>query len=505
MLRKVIKHLGILCGLAWICLPAYSFSQTSAAAKPRQIQVFSSQVIGNASHLHTLLETVGYEFKPVPELAPKLRDIGIKRLRLINVDHGENTLVAGRLQAPRLDKQLQWCRLIGADPHVIIGQGIPRWLSSHENNPKFGPKDWNAYENYLKLIFQHVILDQGFPNATWEVANEPDMQDAPVPTYPRAPKRGNEQDYQAYLNLYRHIDKVAREFEATHAGIKIIRGGPACNLFSFKHGDFNWYERFLKDTAAAGIRPSFVSFHYYGNNSSIGLRQNQTGFPPLDQVTKALHQWITQYQPGIPIWITEWGPSYYLKPLEGLINGNNVGAAWGAAFINEMLRTQVTRAMLLVTADLPDSWCWPALFHGATPKSMYFLFELFHKMKGDLLRVQEDSPNPGLLAARQDGHLTAVVWNFNWVFDQQGKGKESGQTEKVTIRFNDLVGPQHFHIRWTAIDSRHGFSGPGLNPQQVSPGPLVQDLGKRDSQNGGIEVELTLPPSSVGLLELLPD
>ncbi|MHB8066510.1 MAG: hypothetical protein ACYDIC_01270 [Desulfobaccales bacterium] len=156
-----------------------------------------------------------------------MRQIGIKRLRLINVDHGENQVVGGRLQASRLDKQLQWCKTIGASPHIIIGQGIPSWLSTHGGDPNYGPRDWTVYADYLANLFQHVILDQQFASATWEVGNEPETLGSPVPEFPRKGAKGSEKYYQSYLQLYRQIAQAAVKFEAAHPGIKITLGGPA--------------------------------------------------------------------------------------------------------------------------------------------------------------------------------------------------------------------------------------------------------------------------------------
>ena len=368
-----------------------------------RLKINAEKRLGSTDDLHRLLEGVGYEFAPAPELADRLRALGIRRLRLINVDFGNTEIVNGHLVAPLLDQQLQWCRLIGASPHIIIGQGFPKWLSTHGTNPNYGPKDWTAYQDYVQRFFDHVIFDKGFRDATWEVANEPDIKGAPTPQYPRSAQLGTESDYQAYLQLYRSIAEVAQRLEQSNPGLKIPLGGPAGTLYSFNKVDFNWYERFLRDIAAGGLKIDFYSFHYYGNAGPLGDRPQLTPYPSFEKIMASLHGWISQYRPGLPIWITEWGPSYLTEMTPaGLINGNHVGAAWSAAFIAAMQQSQVNRAIFLVTNDLHENWGWPALFHGKTAKPIYYVFEMFRQLHGQLLEIKGGSVAVGALAARQD-------------------------------------------------------------------------------------------------------
>ena len=118
--------------------------------------------LGSTERLKDLLNGVGYDFSPDPELLGPLQELEIKRVRLINVDNGNTSIQGNKLHAPELEKQLDWCQKLGAHPHIIIGQGIPLWLSTYKNDPKFGPLDWILYQDYLKLFFKHVIFEKGF-------------------------------------------------------------------------------------------------------------------------------------------------------------------------------------------------------------------------------------------------------------------------------------------------------------------------------------------------------
>lgn len=57
------------------------------------LHIDAAQTLGATENLQRLLAGVGCEFDPPQELAEKLRALGIKRLRLINVDSGNTEIV----------------------------------------------------------------------------------------------------------------------------------------------------------------------------------------------------------------------------------------------------------------------------------------------------------------------------------------------------------------------------------------------------------------------------
>ncbi len=463
--------------------------------------------LGSTERLKDLLNGVGYDCSPDPELLGPLQKLGIKRVRLINVDNGNTSIQGNKLHAPDLEKQLDWCQKLGAQPHIIIGQGIPLWLSTYKNDPKFGPLDWILYQDYLKLFFKHVIFEKGFRIATWEVANEPDAKGAPVPKYPRTSKWASEEEYQAYFQLYRNVAVVAAQLEKEYSDVKILLGGPAsCGPIIDKPYDFNWH-RFLKDVVENDLKLDFFSFHFYGNQSSIGDRPNLTVYPTFKYAMKSLRDWINTYKPGLPIWITEWGPSYITEmDPAGIINGNHIGAAWSAAFVYDMLQTQVDRAIFLVTSDLQENWAWPALFHGKSPKPIYYVFDMFNKFQGEMLEVKGGSPAIGAMAAKNSNQLVVMIWNYNWLRGDKDKGRENAQQEQISITITGLPFDQsQYRITKRLISEMYGNPYHlTLGEKEGSPHPLISQEEKPVKQKGMLDLDIFVPPSSVTLLEISP-
>ncbi|MHB8066511.1 MAG: glycosyl hydrolase [Desulfobaccales bacterium] len=282
---------------------------------------------------------------------------------------------------------------------------------------------------------------------------------------------------------------------------------PPATPYSFKFGSFNWLERFLKDTAEAGIKLDFLSFHYYGNISAIGKRPNSTVYPPFEQMMTSLREWIARYRPGLPLWITEWGPSYHTdKSPASLINGNHAGAAWSAAFIDAMLQQQVDGAIFLVTTDLKDNWGWPALFHGATPKPIYYIFSMFHRLQGQLLKVQGGAAAVGALAAQGDKRLAVVLWNYNWERGEFGAGQEKARQEEVILKLSGLPKKKEYRVTRALVSEAYGNPYALTLPGKTgSPEPQRSELGRYSSINGAMTLETSLPPSSVALLEFFPN
>ena len=485
-----------------LCLSILSFFATvcqggaKAESAPLLLQVQADRGAGSIQPLQQLLAGVGYDFAPSPELAGPLQQIGIKMVRLVNVD--------GDHQRDRLKRGLDWCQRIGARPHIIIGHTIPRWLSTHGEDRKCGPKDWAAYLDYVQQIMYYVVIERGFREASWEVGNEPEIGGGVMRSFRQTRKFASEEEYQDYFEMYCHIAEAATKFEQVHPGVRIILGGPAsAGVASYFFGKFNWHERFLRDIAQKGVRLDFFSFHYYGNQGAIGNRQNLTPYPSFEKIMANLHGWIDRYKPGLPIWITEWGPSFVgnLNPA-GIINHNYIGAAWSAAFVGAMAQTGVDRAIFLLTADLKDNWGWPSLFHKLTPKPPYFVFEMFHKLQGQLVAVQGQSLAVGAFAARQGVRLRLVIWNYNWLRGERDGGREGAKLEQVTVRINGLAPePKGYQSSMSQISEQYG----NIINTKASPQPLDRKLGTRPLQQGVLSLDLTLPPSSVTLLEVSPE
>ncbi|MEI8195695.1 MAG: hypothetical protein WCI73_07290 [Phycisphaerae bacterium] len=275
----------------------------SRAPRPGEITVHADRVTGtdDVARLQHLASGVGWEFSPNAQTTAELKRIGIKTIRCINVDPlvgvfgPDGKFVVGN--PTRLLQHFETCRAVGAIPHICIAIGLPDYLRLTEEDlpaaqrglmgnqmktSAFGPTDWGKFRALYKALFKYVLVDQNFPNARFEVGNEPDIGCLFVPRPPK-PANGSAAAYDAYLNIYRNVAQAAVEFERENPKHKVILGGPALAwAYTFKFGDFNWSERFIKDVAEQKLKCDFIGLHVYGNISSsmASIRPNPIRLSP---------------------------------------------------------------------------------------------------------------------------------------------------------------------------------------------------------------------------------
>ena len=239
-----------------------------------------------------------------------------------------------------------------------------------------------------------MLIDRKSPDAVFEVGNEPDIGGPFVVRPPRG-GMGSRSLYDAYFNLYSETSGAAFEFERENPGVKVTLGGPALGwAFTFRFGDFNWTERFLRDAGREKIKLDFIGVHFYGNISPLSSQSNRV-YPSFEEMMRMTRDWRDQHTPGVPIWLTEWGATYHtnMKP-QSLHNGNHVGAAFAAAYLNQML-----------------TYMAPKRCEATNP--------------GGTL---------GCIASRDDeGCVTVLIWNHGYRINEFGPGVEEGQREAVTL------------------------------------------------------------------------
>ena len=466
---------------------------------------------------------VGWEFEPRPEMDEGLRLIGIRRIRCINVapfpgefDEQGHFRVGDH---PRLKAHFRSCRAVGASPHMIIAPGAGQKDGRERLPPGVVTKnriDWARFRNYCKALFGYVLIESGFAQASFVVGNEPDIAVAIT-----GQGKGQRVNYEHYLDTYRQVAGAAREYEKENPGRRVRLGGPALAwAFSFRYGDFNWTERFLQDVGREKIKLDFLGTHFYGNLSPLAGKR-KSGFPSFSRMMQMTRQWRDKYTPGVPIHMTEWGASYHTSnEPASVINGNHVGAAFAAAFLNKMLETGVDRAIYLVTTDIRSQedgkwvnvWGWPSLFvnpnvHGFHSKAPYNVFKMLAMMAPR--RVEAVAPDNRIdcIVSRDDKkRLTALVWNYHRTVQESGPGIEAAGHATVAIQVQDASklwkAPVRYR-RWlvseTVSNAYHLFSaGQPLDQrcelQQVDGGtaPIV---------NGMLSLKFQMPPSSVSLIE----
>lgn len=495
------------------------------------------------AQLKKLTLGVGWEFSPNAETADRLKELGIRKIRCINVDQlpgsfdAKGNYVVDQAKTSRLDAHLATCRKLGAVPHIIIGQRLPKELAKEvradsdegrvlglKRNLTAGPTDYGKYRNYQLAFFEYVLVVRGFRNAEFEAFNEPDIGGIPFPSE-KPPARGSAEAYDAMLRLYREISAAAREFERRHPDIPLKLGGPALAwAFTFRFGSFNWGERFVQDAAREKLKLDFIGVHYYGNISSLH-GEYPANYPPFPEMLGSLKQTRDKFLPGVPVQINEWGPSYHVNATEqAMVNADHIGAAWSAEFLNTMLELGVDDALYLVTTDLaqpkdgkPENiWGWCSLFVNPTvygkayPKASFHLFRMISMLEGK--RVE--STRAGMLksfaaADPATRKLRILVWNFGARIPESGLPVETATVQNAEIRVVDAVkffGPGKVKMTRRLISRNTG------NAYRV-----WKDGGKLDAENtalpetdagefaildGELQFGLVFPPNSVGLIEL---
>lgn len=497
------------------------------------------------AQLKRLASGVGWEFEPNEQTTGELKRIGIKTIRCINVDPiGGHFDEAGKFivgegdYSARLESHLETCRAVGAKPHIIIAQGLREEIRLKAEDVKdrgesvmglvqngtFGPADWAKFQAYYEAFFEYILVTKGFPEAEFEVANEPDIGGVIYPAPPK-PERGSRALYEAYFNLYKNVAIAADHFEKGHPGLRVKLGGPALAwAFTFRFGDFNWAERFIQDCGEQKVKLDFIGVHYYGNISSLD-GEYEAYYPPFTGMLKTTLAARDRYCPGVPIQMTEWGATYVTdNSAPSVINGNNVGAAWGAAFLNLMLQSGVDRALYLVTTDLrrqkengewESVWGWPSLFAsptavgGTVPKAPFHVFEMVSRLEGQRVEATRGGRTVNCFVSADPAKrtLTALVWNYGYQIPEGGPGAETAVREPVTLRVRDAAdffgAPTVRANRWlvseTVSNAYHLFS----TGQKLDDAALQRvDSASVRIVDGALDFGFAMPPSSVALVVL---
>jgi hypothetical protein len=497
------------------------------------------------AQLKRLISGIGWEFEPNADTTAGLKAVGVKTIRCINVEP-----LPGRFspdgsfaveQPDRLLGHLRTCRELNARPHVILATALHADLQLTVEDVKqqpsimgliptgtFGPKDWPKFRRYCQAYFEYVMIKHQFPDAEFEVGNEPDTGGAICPAPPK-PASGSRALYEAYFNLYRNVAQAATEFEQQHPGLKVRLGGPALAwAFTFKYGEFNWAERFLRDCGTEKVKLDFLGLHYYGNLSSIS-GEYPANYPSFREMLKSTMEWRDRFCPGVPVWFTEWGATYQTtNEPQSVINGNFVGAAWSAAFLNSMLENRVDAALYLVTTDLrqpakdrqgayENVWGWPSLFVNpqifgkAYPKAPYHVFEMISRLEGSRVKDSGGRRTVNCIASADRDHkrMTILAWNYGLQLPESGTPVETGRDEPLSLLVSvagGFFGTSPLRMRRWMVANAVGdayarfASGQSLDAQTSA----LQEVDRRpiavvDDQ---LRIDFTLPSSSVSLVEI---
>jgi hypothetical protein len=510
-------------------------------------QALSVSGTDDLRQLQRLASGVGWEFEPNAETAATLKRIGIKAIRCINVDPLPGRFAAdGSFEVghpERLLSHLATCRAVGAAPHIIIAQSVhPELRLTAEDIPEdqrgtmgnqtaqsvFGPKDRQRFQHYCEAYFDYILVRQGFTDACFEVANEPDIGGAVHPQPPK-PANGTKALYEGYLELYRDVATAAVRFESTHPGLKVRLGGPALAwAFTFRYGELNWADRFLQDCGEQKLKLDFLGVHFYGNIASLrgDYPTNYPSFVEMLGQTKASRD---RWCPGLPIWLTEWGASYHTaNDAKAAANASHLGAAWSMDFLHTMLEQGVAHALYLVTTDLrrqrPDGgwetvWGWPSLFVNpsaigkAWPKAPCHVFDMVSRLQGQRIAVANTAARPACFAVAESARrrVSAILWNYNARIPESAEPVEQGRSEEVRLVL--AAADRHFAgrpirvRRWlVSEDSSNAYAILARGDALDARAELQQVLDEGITPQGDrATLAFPMPPSSVTLVDFVAD
>ena len=499
------------------------------------------------AQLKELIAGVGWDFEHNARTEEGLKRIGVRRMRVGNVsgglpgsfnDKGEFVIDQSK-PSLRLKWTLDTCRKLGASPHVILAEVLPAVLVKKTADGKppawishpayHGPNDWGKYRSYYKAFMKHILIDQGFPNATFEVGNEADNATV-ICADPPAPVQGARRTYELYFEQYAHTaaaaEELDRELQKTHPGVRVRIGGPALTwAFTFRFGDFNWTERFLRDVHREKLKLDFVTEHFYGNVSPLAEELPTNLYPSFSEMLRMTRQWRDRYVPGTPIWFTEWGPTYHTSnaPYGRLVGGSHVGAAWTAAFVNQLLIDGVDKAFLLAACDarhpvdgkMTDVWGWSAAFSntvvsGGWPKPLFHTLDMISRLAPTRVEASNPGGTFGCIASRNDdGRLTVLVWNHSYHIAEFGMGQALPSSEMIQLKIRGaedfFKGPVEMK-RWLVsrtISNAYHIYIEKKEPLDERVELQCVDEATLKPVEGQLSIGLYQPASSVSLIELV--
>jgi len=489
----------------------------------RQITVWSKQLY-TASGKNDILLMRGYFQgasweRPIPEATwRRLELLGVTRTRLINFESGSSMQIDELTGKAEFDFSsllagLQDCKKFKLTPHIIVGQLPQAALLNSEEGEKYGVRDWNKYEQYAYAFLKFITVEQGIHQADFEVANEPDINGASW-LLPGKLRNGDTEMYRAYLQLYQAWSHAANKISKEHPELILRIGGPALTSYTFSFWKTNWGQEFIQDIAAQKLRLDFFSFHFYGNNAALTGQPAWGPYPRFpEQVAFFRDQLDKAGLSKVPIYLTEWGPSYVISDApEGIVNGNHVGAAWAARFLREMAENRIDEGMALIFRDHVDAngaenWAWPSflLSDGLTAKAFYNLSLMFMKLPDQRVQASAPSGALGVIAGGNKRKVSVLVYNQNWNYPDS---QESAVKERLQFRVAQLpFNANRVHITIYSIDANHGDAH-GLYKQGRHLNQANTELCAVDEREAAVTNHtLTLnnvfiEPSSVMLLEI---
>lgn len=375
----------------------------------------------------------------------------------------------------------------GAEPMLILNY-MPPWLArTFPGDPrdptKVSPTDYATWERIVEAGVEHFAVDRG---VRWfEVWNEPDWagfwQDAPT----------------AFLDTARHTALAVRRVEE-RTGIDLRFGGPAC-LFPDPVCIAGW----LAMMRSIGMRPEFVSWHYYGNYPFVGPDGREPSLPAPAHLALGHRNPVGGVFP-FPVGIeavrvltramiagTGWDePELILDEWNVSAGGfdrrhdTHEGAAFDAGVLAEFQRTGLDRAAFFISQDAYISapqvnpsgaefaGDWGLVSWKGTRKPSWWTFWLWQRMATEQIAASGSSAADGFWAVASrnpaSGGLTVMLSSYL---------ATGTHAHDVTLEIAGIA-PGTYIVEVRRLDAAHASAAaPAETTSLLFPGaPIVLEL-----------------------------
>ena len=334
------------------------------------------------------------------------RELGFRMTRCHGLFNEEMGVVRpdGSYDWTKVDAYLDAVKKAGMRPFIETGF-MPEPLASGRQTIFYykgnttPPKSYDAWAALLTAFVRHAQARYGKAEVRrwpFEIWNEPNLEGF---------WHGTQAEY------FRLYETSARALKAADPAIRV--GGPAT-------AGGGWIPEFLAFCASRKVPVDFVTTHGYGVGQGF-LDENGNQGQVLDSSPDAL---VGQFRgnaqqirasafPGLPLYVTEWGPSYSAH--------DPVHDAYLAApyLLEKLAQTGRDAAIMSYWAfsDLfEENGPPPSPFHGGfgllnvqgLKKPAYFAYRFLHELKGDALSTGD----PRALAARDGRTLRLLAWDY---------------------------------------------------------------------------------------------
>lgn len=440
--------------------------------------------------------------------ARKLREGGFRWFRMDNVLTGCLRREGDRVveDFADLDRRIDFIHEVGAAP-IIAASYMPQPLDAVPDPERHSaPRDYAEWEDLCYRVARRCI-ERGRRVPFWEVWNEPNtgwLKPGPEDTgserfeklYAKAlgkpaADRSVVRGFEAYLKLYAATARgVRRADPAAWIGGPALASGPfenserghAFNGRGFALGLMLYCEE-------EKLPLDFVSWHEYFHPPDV-FRAEAERFREL----------IAQV-PGIAgqpksFMVTEWNEAWWADPPQD----NELGAAWCAAtVVRAFLPARIDRPCLFYAKQGDNTFRgdYGILMAGNVPKPQYHVAAIFNGLGGKWVPVEVGSMKPEdvgggddevcAVAARDEGRgrLAVVLVNF---------------TDRYNVRRKVRVG---MRLSATARSRLFLIDGMHSNAYADRERADLECVEERAWPPGDMRCEITLPPHSVSLLELI--